>query len=149
PTRPYSRTSGLSILTSPAPVALSRTMPRRNLMAAKKSRKPKEKPQPTEQAAATEQPAPSEAGAPNETGKPQGPWIVGIGASAGGLEAITALLRALPADTGMGFILVQHLDPTHPSALVEILAKTTSMKVSEAKEGAPVLPNHLYVIPPN
>ncbi len=57
--------------------------------------------------------------------------IVGIGASAGGLEAVSELLRHLPPETGMGFVLVQHLDPQHASALTEILSKSTSMKVSE------------------
>ena len=74
--------------------------------------------------------------------------IVGIGASAGGLEAVTALLRALPADTGMAFVLVQHLDPTHASMLTEILSRTTSMPLVEAGEGMTVEADHVYVIPP-
>src|SRR5208282_2001787 len=53
--------------------------------------------------------------------------VVGIGASAGGLEAFTKLLKHLPNDTGMAFVLVQHLDPTHASALTEILSRTTAM----------------------
>ncbi len=57
--------------------------------------------------------------------------IVGIGASAGGLEAFTQLLKHLPIDTGMGFVLVQHLDPEHESALTQILARATSMPVRE------------------
>src|ERR1700677_5164931 len=56
--------------------------------------------------------------------------IVGIGASAGGLEAVTQLLRNIPADTGMAFVLVQHLDPTHESALSTLLARTTEMPVT-------------------
>ena len=75
--------------------------------------------------------------------------IVGIGASAGGLEAITELLSSLPVDTGLAFLLVQHLDPHHASMLVEILAKKTAMPVREATEGMTVEPDHLYVIPPN
>ena len=62
------------------------------------------------------------------------PPIVGIGASAGGLEAFTHLLQHLPADTGMAFVLVQHLDPGHESALVEILARTTAMPVREVTD---------------
>src|SRR5688572_12645586 len=58
--------------------------------------------------------------------------IVGVGASAGGLEAFTQLLKHLPADTGMGFVLVQHLDPAHESALAELLSRTSSMPVCEA-----------------
>ncbi len=75
--------------------------------------------------------------------------IVGIGASAGGLEAVTALLDALPPDTGLGFVLVQHLAPSHPSMLVALLARHTAMPVEEARHGLAVAPNHLYVIPPN
>ncbi len=75
--------------------------------------------------------------------------IVGIGASAGGLEAFTQLLSHLPADTGMGFVLVQHLAPAHPSALVHLLSATTPMPVHEARHRQRVLPNHIYVITPN
>ncbi len=73
--------------------------------------------------------------------------MVGIGASAGGLEAFTLLLNHLPTDTGMAFVLVQHLDPRQKSLLSEILARTTSMPVWEAQEGMTVSPNQVYVIP--
>lgn len=73
--------------------------------------------------------------------------VVGIGASAGGLEAATLLLKALPADLGMGFVLVQHLDPNHESILAKLLSKATTMKVEEAKDETRVLPNQVYVIP--
>ncbi|MEO7597919.1 MAG: chemotaxis protein CheB, partial [Opitutus sp.] len=75
--------------------------------------------------------------------------IVGIGASAGGLEAFTQLLKRLPVDTGMGFVLVQHLDPVHDSALTEILTRATAMPVHEVTNNLRVEPNHVYVIPPN
>ncbi|MBD2328910.1 chemotaxis protein CheB [Alkalinema sp. FACHB-956] len=75
--------------------------------------------------------------------------IVGIGASAGGLEAFTQLLSHLPIDTGMAFVLVQHLDPNQKSLLTEILSRTTQMPVCEVQEGMTVAPNHVYVIPPN
>ncbi len=75
--------------------------------------------------------------------------VVGVGASAGGLEAITQLLQALPADTGMAFVLVQHLSPAHPSALAEILSRATTMAVSEVHDEPAVEPNHVYVIPPD
>ena len=75
--------------------------------------------------------------------------IVGIGASAGGLEAFTQLLGALPNDTGMAFVLIQHLDPGHESHLTELLAKATTMPVCEVKNGMTVKPNHVFVIPPN
>ena len=75
--------------------------------------------------------------------------IVGIGASAGGIEAFTQLLSHLPADTGMGFVLVQHLAPQHPSVLAHLLSATTPMPVHEAMHKQRVLPNHVYVITPN
>ena len=75
--------------------------------------------------------------------------MVGIGASAGGLEAFTHFLKHLPADTGMGFVLVQHLDPDHASALTQLLTRATSIPVSEVTNNLRVEPNHIYVIPPN
>ncbi len=75
--------------------------------------------------------------------------IVGIGASAGGLEAMTDFLKDLPADIGMAFVLVQHLAPEHKSMMVELLAQETTLRVSEVKDGMVVEPNNLYVIPPN
>jgi two-component system, chemotaxis family, CheB/CheR fusion protein len=75
--------------------------------------------------------------------------IVGIGASAGGLEAMEAFFKAMPADAGMGFVLVVHLDPTHISILPELLQKHTKMPVSPVKDGIFIKPNHVYVIPPN
>ena len=75
--------------------------------------------------------------------------IVGVGASAGGLDAFTQLLKHLPADSGMAFVLIQHLDPTHASFLRDALAKATPMTVSQAEDGTAVEPNHVYVIPPD
>jgi two-component system CheB/CheR fusion protein len=75
--------------------------------------------------------------------------VVGIGASAGGLEAFRLLLGNLPADTGFAFVLVQHLDPTHQSSLSQILARATTMPVTEAGDGVRAEPNHVYAIPPN
>ncbi len=74
--------------------------------------------------------------------------IVAIGASAGGLDAFTQLLRALPGDTGLAFVLIQHLDPTHPSMLVDILSRATVMPIDEAGNHMRVEANHVYVIPP-
>jgi two-component system CheB/CheR fusion protein len=75
--------------------------------------------------------------------------IVAIGASAGGIEALTDLMQHLPADTGMAYVLVQHLDPRHHSILTELLARKTAMTVAEVSDGMPVKPNRVYVIPPN
>ncbi|HLA80674.1 MAG TPA: chemotaxis protein CheB, partial [Thermoleophilia bacterium] len=90
---------------------------------------------------------PSSLGAAEDLPPPAFP-VVGVGASAGGLEAFTELLRHLPADTDMAFVLVQHLDPTHASLLVELLASKTSMSLVEARDGMPVTPNAVYVVPP-
>ena len=61
--------------------------------------------------------------------------IVGVGASAGGLKVLTVLLKELPAHSGMGFVLIQHLDPQHESALTHILSTATSMPVHEVSDG--------------
>ena len=75
--------------------------------------------------------------------------IVGVGASAGGLEALTELLDHLPNDTGMAFVLIQHLDPTHESHLTALLSKPAKMPVSEVKGETHAEANHVYVIPPD
>lgn len=74
--------------------------------------------------------------------------IIAIGASAGGLEAVSKLLDVMPPNTGMAFILVQHLDPTHKSLMVDLLAHHTAMKIVEATEGRLLLPDQVHVIPP-
>ena len=75
--------------------------------------------------------------------------IVGIGASAGGLEAFEQFFRNIPSDSGMAFVLVSHLDPDHASMLTEILQRSTTMPVIEALDQVKVLPNCVYAIPPN
>lgn len=75
--------------------------------------------------------------------------VVAIGASAGGLEAITELLKNLPSDTGMSFIYVQHLSPDHKSMLTEILSKTTNMKVQEIDDMDKIKPDNVFIIPYN
>ena len=75
--------------------------------------------------------------------------IVAIGASAGGLEAMTKLLKHLSPTTGMAYVYIQHLDPDHASMLSSILARHTAMQVQEAAHLMKVEPNHVYVIPPN
>lgn len=74
--------------------------------------------------------------------------IVGIGASAGGLDAFAQLLSSVPENTGLAFVLVQHLDPQHESMLAEILARSTKMRVVTVHDGVEVRPNQVYVIPP-
>ena len=92
---------------------------------------------------------PREARGAAATPAEQGFPIVAIGASAGGLEAATELLRALPPDTGVAVVLVQHLDPAHDSLLDEILARTTTMPVQTIRNGTPVRSGTVFVIPPN
>lgn len=75
--------------------------------------------------------------------------VVGVGASAGGLEVFRRFLEALPVDTGMAFVLLQHLDPNHRSQMADILSRYTSMPVTEATDGGIILPNHVYLNPPN
>jgi two-component system, chemotaxis family, CheB/CheR fusion protein len=75
--------------------------------------------------------------------------IVGIGASAGGLEAFAQLLAAVPDNTGAAFVLVQHLDPQHESLLTDLLAPSTRMPVVTVNDGMEVQADHVYVIPPN
>ena len=75
--------------------------------------------------------------------------VVGLGASAGGLEAFSELLTNLPLDTGMAFVLVQHLDPKHESMLTDLLSRKTKMPVTEVNDGMVLERNTVYVIPPN
>jgi len=79
---------------------------------------------------------------------PGGFLVVGLGSSAGGLDACRKLVAALPANSGMAFVLVQHLDPTHKSMMVDLLASHTTMIVREATDGMAVEPDHLYIIAP-
>ncbi|HEY0468775.1 MAG TPA: chemotaxis protein CheB, partial [Polyangiaceae bacterium] len=75
--------------------------------------------------------------------------IAGLGASAGGLEALEQFFAQVPNQCGVGFVVVQHLDPTHKNILTELLQRSTSMPVAQAKDGTRVEPDHVYVIPPN
>jgi two-component system, chemotaxis family, CheB/CheR fusion protein len=75
--------------------------------------------------------------------------VVGVGASAGGLEAFKRLLKAIPESSGMAYILVQHLEPNHESMLPEILQKNTQIPVEEITDNVHVEPNHIYIIPSN
>ena len=84
-----------------------------------------------------------------ETGAGVGFQVVALGASAGGLEAFRLILQSLPSNTGMAFVLIQHLSPQHASQLPSLLAQATSMTVSEVEHGVTVKPNQVFVIPPN
>lgn len=100
-------------------------------------------------AASRRPPPPTRAGARALRPRPAAFPIVGIGASAGGLEAFTQLLGALPLDTGLAFVLVQHLAPQHESLLTALLSHTTPLPIHEARDGMRLEANHIYVIPPN
>lgn len=89
---------------------------------------------------------PSDAAAP----PPRSPVLIaGVGASAGGLEAFSQLLEAMPPDPNLAIVLVQHLAPNHESALPLLLSARTTLRVVQAEQGMVVEPNHVYVIPPN
>lgn len=75
--------------------------------------------------------------------------VVGIGASAGGLDAFKKFFLAMPPESGIAFVLIPHLDPNHESLMAPLLARNTRMTVLEAAEGIAVEANHVYIIPPN
>ena len=75
--------------------------------------------------------------------------IVGIGASAGGLEALEQFFKNMPVNNGMAFVVIQHLDPNHVGIMPELLQRITGMKVVQASDKLKVKPNCVYVIPPN
>ncbi len=75
--------------------------------------------------------------------------VVGLGASAGGLDALTRFFVNIAADSGMAFVVVQHLDPTRESALADLIKRYTSMRVLQVEDGMKVQPDCVYVIPPN
>ena len=76
-------------------------------------------------------------------------YIVGIGASAGGLDALERFFQNMTENSGMAFIVVSHLDPNHVSIMPELIQKSTRMKLFQAKDGMVVEPNHVYVAPAN
>ncbi|MEP6685958.1 MAG: chemotaxis protein CheB, partial [Verrucomicrobiota bacterium] len=87
--------------------------------------------------------------APEKNVKPVAPsFVVGLGASAGGLEALESFFDAMPSDSGMAFVVIQHLSPTHKSMMPELLSRHTPMPVCQAEDGARAEPNHVYLIPP-
>ena len=115
----------------------------------------KKKPSAKKKAAVKKKPAKQTkaVGAAKKTAaKPKGSGnfpIVGLGASAGGLEALEAFLSHMPSDSGMGFVIIQHLSPTHKSIMKSLLAKDTKMTISEINDGMKVEPNHVYLNPPD
>jgi two-component system CheB/CheR fusion protein len=87
---------------------------------------------------------------PSTQSSQRGPLaVVGIGASAGGLDPCRRFFTKMPPDSGMAFVVVQHLDPDHKSEMASLLGRCTQMEVVEAAERIQVKPNHVYVIPPN
>lgn len=81
--------------------------------------------------------------------QPGTPTVVAIGASAGGLEAIEQFLGGVPDGSGLAFVVVQHLDPTHEGAMPELLQRGTRMPVTQVRDGTRVEADHVYVIAPN
>lgn len=121
-------------------------------MAAKKksSRRNSSKPPPAALPIADlDQTQTEEAGAVSISDGAHGFPVVGLGASAGGLEAFKKFFDAMPSDTGVAFVLIQHLDPTHESMTAELLRRHTQMPVVEVEDEMPLQPNRVHVIPPN
>ncbi|NTV47688.1 MAG: chemotaxis protein CheB, partial [Chlorobiales bacterium] len=75
-------------------------------------------------------------------------YIVGVGASAGGLEALQEFFKAVPLQTGIGFVVIQHLSPDYKSLMDELLARYTKLRILKAKDGMLVEPDTIYLIPP-
>ena len=100
-----------------------------------------------DQSAAAAAPALPSTEEPASSGADLGPCVAGIGASAGGYDAIRNLFRAMPNDTGIGFVIVQHLDPSHTSLAAELFGKCTSMPVVQATDGTRIEANHVYTAP--
>ncbi|MEI6639747.1 MAG: chemotaxis protein CheB, partial [Chlorobium sp.] len=75
--------------------------------------------------------------------------IVGIGASAGGLEALETFLKNVPVGCGVAFVIVQHLDPTHKDMMVELLQRVTTIPIVQVSDRLKIQKDHVYVIPPN
>ncbi|MBF0480635.1 MAG: PAS domain-containing protein [Desulfovibrionaceae bacterium] len=93
--------------------------------------------------------AASKPAAGNPGRHPKGFPVVGIGASAGGLEALELFLSAVPDNSGLAYVVVQHLDPTQKGVMAELLQRLTRMPVAQAKDRMQIQPDHVYVIPPN
>src|SRR5262245_465112 len=103
---------------------------------------------PASPGAAASAPLPDDSEAPHRSSAVPFP-IVGVGASAGGLEAFTQFLQALSPDMGMAVVFVQHLSPEHESLLVELLSRVTTLRVTTIAEGMAAAPNRVYIMPPN
>ena len=85
----------------------------------------------------------------SQVGSKRPGYIVGMGGSAGALEAFEQFFTHMPSDSGLAFVLVTHMDPAHKGLMPELLGRCTAMKVAQVEESMPVRPNHVYIIPPN
>ena len=110
----------------------------------KDQKSPQSSPKPTKNTKKIEAKAPAES-----ENRPRGLTVVGIGASAGGLEALRSFFTALPAETGMAFVVITHLHPEHESHMAELLQRHTRMPTLQVTEKTKMEANHVYVIPPN
>jgi two-component system, chemotaxis family, CheB/CheR fusion protein len=98
---------------------------------------------------AASRPGPLSPDNPNVGTSPAACPVIGLGASAGGLEAFQNFLTAASSDAGFAYVMVQHLDPNHESMLAELLSRRTDMPVRQVADGMPIEPNNVYLIPPN
>ncbi len=115
----------------------------------KPARRSSRKPKPAPKRGASAVRAAGDAGSPRPGALPEGLMVVGVGASAGGLEAFIEMLEASPTDAGLTFVFVQHLSPHHESELPGLLSSHTTMPVVQVSDGVHIEPNKVYVIPPN
>src|SRR5687768_237208 len=88
----------------------------------------------------------SESGVPHPSSSP---FVVGLGASAGGIEALRKFFAAVPSDSNSAYVVILHLSPDHDSRLAEVLQHTASIPVTQVLGTLPLEPNHVYVVPPN
>ncbi len=110
---------------------------------------PKRKPAPAKKVARTRPTRKPESQSPLPISEHQQPFIVGIGASAGGLEALSQLFPNLPKDLGLSYVVVQHLSPTYRSMMAQLLGRETTMPVRDIEDGTMPEPNTVYITPPN
>jgi two-component system CheB/CheR fusion protein len=119
------------------------------LAAAEKPTAAPQTPPPSKAAEAIEKLPAADAGVLASGERTAGFPVAGLVASAGGLDAFKKFFTAMPADSGVAFVLIPHLDPNHESLMVELVARCTKMPVVEATEGAAVEADHVYILPPN
>jgi two-component system CheB/CheR fusion protein len=148
PQKKTSRRAGSGKKSKASPRASTESQAREKRSAARNSAKPSSRQSAARKKEARRTDAEVEPSVPAPAERPRF-GVVGIGASAGGLEALQAFFSAMPSDSGMAFVVIQHLDPTHESLTAELLARHTAMPTVQVREEMHLEPDHVYVIPPH